>query len=129
MTKIEDEARAAANGGGAHAAPQPQYELVNGIPTGNLVQPAHLSRWGRIHADVTGFGRALLEMGKVTGRIVADPKLEEGVELLMTAAGLGAQARDVELVLVQLRHIVAELQAQGSGPQAFLPAPDGHEAM
>lgn len=100
---------------GAHAAPH--------------VSPA-LSRWGRIHADVTGFGRALLEMGKVTGRIVSDPKLEEGVELLMTAAGLGAQARDVELVLVQLRHIVAELQAQGSGPQpAFLPAPDGHEAM
>lgn len=115
IAKDAREAVDAANGTGpqhgAHAAP---------------AQPPQLSRWGRINADATAFEHTIAHLIKVSGHIIANPQLEEGVELLMTAIGLGAEARDLELVLVQLRHIVAGLQAAQPLPA---PAADGSEAM
>jgi hypothetical protein len=104
VTPIEAAADAAVHG----AAPQP-------------AQPG-LSRWGRVHSDLTGFGHALLEMAALTGRIALDPQTEEAVELIMQAAGLGAEARELKPVLVLLRDIVAEKTAAQAAAPAFTPA-------
>ena len=107
---IEEQARAAVDGqhpgpqpAGAHAAPsQPSQRRTFAAEGHHIMSTA----W---HA----LGRFLPFME----RAALDPQVDEGIELLMTAAGLGTEARDLEPALVLLRHIVATAQA-GQQPQA-----------
>lgn len=113
-TPIERDALAAANGGGAHAAPS---------------QPAQQAstRWGRIHHDITGFGHALLHMAPVLERIATNPLVDELVEAALQADGLGVEAQAFHAAIDALTG--ASKRKQMAQP-VFLPAPaaDGSEA-
>ena len=119
---IEDQARAAVANApttGAHAAPAPPQQPA---PRRTFAAEGHHIMSTAWHA----IGRYLPFMEEAA----LNKQTDEGIELLMTAAGLGAQARDLELVLVQLRHIVATLQAEQAAPQSsFQPAPDVPQDM
>jgi hypothetical protein len=108
---IEDQARHAIDAAsGQHAAPEPASATA-------------LTRWGRIHADLSGFGRALLRMAPVAEGIAANPDLERAVEVLMTMAGYGAEAHEFQAI-IDLGEAAIRRRQQGGGPQPqFLPAP------
>lgn len=118
---IEEQARAAVDqAAGAHAAPQQEAPM-----------PQELTRWGRIHRDMTGMGHALLDMARLSARIKADPQLEAAVETLMAMAGLGAEAHEFQAIIDLGQAVVARRQAApaGTGAQpAFTPA-DGVGGM
>lgn len=101
-------ALAAANGGGAHAAPAQ--------PRRTFAAEAH-------HIMATAW-HAIGQFLPYAEQAALNKQAAEGIELFMQAIGRGAEARDLELVLVQLRHIA------GSLPQPLpAPAADGSEAM
>jgi hypothetical protein len=110
---------ARADSTGQHAAPEPP-QLAS-------------TRFGRIHADVRGFGHALLHMAPVLERIAANPLIDQLVEAALQAEGLGVEAQAFHAAIdaltgASMRKAVADaggpLPPQGSGPQPqFLPAP------
>lgn len=106
-TPIADQAGAAVHGTGPqHAMPA---QGAHAAPQRTFAAEAHHIMNGAWHA----IGRFLPFME----RAALDPQVDEGIELLMQAAGLGAEARELEPALVLLRHIVAVKQADSATSQ------------
>ena len=114
---------------GQHAAPQREAPM-----------PADLSRFGRIHADVRGFGHALLHMAPVLERIATNPLIDQLVEAAMQAEGLGVEAQAFHAAIdaltgASLRKSVADaggplpLPAPAGERPSFQPAPDAPQDM
>ena len=125
-TPFFDATAARATVTGAHAAPQPQAP--------------DLSRFGRIHADVRGFGHALLHMAPVLERIATNPLIDQLVEAAMQAEGLGVEAQAFHAAIdalsgASMRKAVADaggplpLPAPAAPQPSFQPAPDAPQDM
>lgn len=89
-------------------------------------QPPGLSRWGRIHHDLTGIGHALLNMAPVLERIATSPLVDELVEAALQADGLGVEASAFQAAIDALNGASARRQqaapATASGPQPVIAA-------
>ncbi len=122
MTKIEEEARAAANGGGAHAASQPRN-----------VQPKARTTISVVHNDLQAVSRAISHAVPVLEAIACDPVIDELVAEILEAAHAGVAEPYFQSAIDALRAARQRQLTIGapSGPQPqFLAAPaDGHEAM
>lgn len=70
-------------------------------------QPPALSRWGRIHHDLTGIGHVL-------ERIATNPLVDELVEAALQADGLGVEAQAFQAAIDALNG--ASKRKQDSGP-------------
>jgi len=87
------------------------------------------TRFSRISHDLTGIGHAILHMAPVMAQVAVNPGIDEAVELLLDAAGLGAEAHDLAPVLAVLRDLVARKAAQQPpfAPAAAAPHPEDPE--
>lgn len=123
-TPIEREAIAAANSGGAHAAPQPVYEVnEQGHPTGNIIQPppptigrhAWIPKWFKTVLHATHAGVSHL------APVIMSPEVDQLIEAALRAEGLGVEA--------QVFHGAIDL-IEGAASRRQQPAPaDGNGGM
>lgn len=70
----------------------------------------------RVHHDLAAVGHVVTRMVPVLEGIAANPQVDEGVSLLLSAAGLGAEAHDLAPVLAVLRDLIARKQAERAAP-------------
>jgi hypothetical protein len=110
---IEDDARKAvdAAAGTGPQAMQPRHRDV--FPTLMTALHGNLSRWEGV----------LARMLPVLERAALNPQADQAVEVIMTMAGMGAEAHEFQAIIDLGSAVIARRQAAPQ-PQ-FLPAPAG----